>query len=392
MKTTFKVAALLMSAVALAHPKCSIAQDYMEDLRGEGNPISFGAASGNVLFRLNTSDESIKFGFFRVHHLKYRDETQKATTFDLTDAVCAEALRKIKELLLAGTQVAPGSYAACTAAGVTTASFMDIGWGFYAKAKSNDGIGEVFSSGKVAMGTRVSAYALLRNTRIEDDYFKRSWMVIPSVAWQENAYSLATTSPTGAYQFNDTSLGAWDFGVSALYKFYIGNTDKAVRRLKSTEFFIGLSFTQAQPNDYGDLSRVSISQTSTRVDTVNGNPVTTVTQVKDKTTYAVGTVKQFSESRVRLNIALVPAAFERRMAFNLYPSFNFREGTDMRFDIGLSANLLEKGDRLLSIGGVTMELADVNNTANSTDPFWKRTFRFGVNAGLNIDGIISKKN
>jgi len=382
----------------LLGPLCNsaTAQDYMEDLRGEGNPISTSGGKGDVYVRLNTSDESMKFGLLHTYHMKINlaDTALKVTKLKKPDRACKTALQKYHKATMLGEAHGEQDLSTCVGASVTNAIYKDLGWGLYIKGKPSDGLATVFSEGEFNTGTRVSGYLLYKRTVIQKDYFAHAFWIVPSVAWQQDAFGLAHTANNGTYQFADTSLGSWDIGLSAVYKVYLGkekNKPANSQLFRRNELFIGLSVTQAQPNNYGDLTKVELAQSTSRTDTVNGQPVVTTTEVKGQSSYGVGSLRQVSETRIRMNAAIIPEALDHRFAFNLFPSLNFREEQDMRFDVGFSVNVLAKGDRALAIGGFSMEMADVTNIAASNGPFLKRSFRFGLNAGLNIDGLFAKK-
>ncbi|MBL8002669.1 MAG: hypothetical protein JNL05_11985 [Flavobacteriales bacterium] len=384
---SYRITAVLAAAL-LVSPLW--AQDHYEDLRGDGNPMTLSTTHGDMFLRLNSADKSIKFGLFRQYHRKLTLDGSTVVKRDRQlDDMCRKTLHRIDSLILRGEKVAPASYSVCSTVPVTNARFTDLGWGAYAKAKDVDGTATLFNEGAVNVGTRFSAYGLFRSTRIKEDRFKHSFLLTPSIAWERSTYSLANADTSGAYTFTDRTIDNLDLALAAQWRFFIGTPDD--KGAKRTECFAGLSITRAQATNYTDLGKVTLSQSAYRTDTISGQVVTTATTVKAEQEYRTGSLLQYNELRIRLNMALLPALLDRRIAFNLYPSVNLREDEEARFDLGLGINLLQRGDRLLSIGGLAFELSDLTDTGDSDKPLLARGFRIGLHAGINLEGLFAKK-
>jgi hypothetical protein len=385
---TFRLAGLLASLVCMAP---LWAQDYYEDLRGDGNPMTLSSTRGDLFLRLNTADKSIKFGLFRQYNFKVSLGSNDTIVQNVERKEdCKKALHKIDSLIVRGEKVAPASYSVCSTLKVTNARFTDIGWGAYAKAKDVEGTATLYNAGAVNVGTRFSGYGLFRRTLIKDDRIRHTLLLSPSVAWERSTYSLANADTNSTYTFTDRTIDNLDIGLAAQWRIFLGEPDaKGARR---TECFAGLSVTRAQTTNYSELGKITLSQTSFRTDTLNGQPVTTAAMVKAEKEYRSGALMQYDEWRVRLNMAILPALMDRRIAFNLYPSVNLREDKDPRFDLGLGINLLQRDDRLLSIGGLAFELSDLTDTGESDKPLFTRGFRIGLHAGINLEGLFAKKS
>jgi hypothetical protein len=110
-----------------------------------------------------------------------------------------------------------------------------------------------------------------------------------------------------------------------------------------------------------------------------------VTSINENgSTYAIGKYKEYFNSNIRFSISYIPGFLDNQVAFVFYPSTDLSKDFKPKYNLGFSFNFLEKGSPSISKAALLFEFADLNNSAESTKPFFKRSFSIGFSAAFNL--------
>lgn len=375
---------LLLSVVVTTHTTV-FAQDYFDDLKGNGNPVSLNLKKNfNLSARLNIGDKSAKLGFFKI----YRLNLKKKNSMNVWEKIGLEHTKqnsflKLVDLPRMNMKDSTEDFSGSGKTEVPKSSFKlnDLGFGLSVKGKTSDGIGNLFSKGSVSPETQLGLYGVYKNVKIKDDVHKYTFLVSPFFNYNFASYQVVRTDTTYKNQTSDTTLNGMNFGVSSFFKFY---------RNKKDQFIVGASITQSQLNNYDDLDKVEIKESTTKTDSSSGT-VRTITTVNDNGyTYASGKIKQYWNTKIKCYLTYIPYQLDYRAALVVYPSVDINSLYAPVYNVGFGIHFLEKDNPTMSIAGVFFELNDIANAKNSKDPFMKHSFKIGVTAALNVTSLISK--
>jgi hypothetical protein len=317
----------------------SKAQDYFTDLNSGNTPVIINNEQGKALFSavINPTDASIKANFFRQYRLK-------DASFHVTDPK-----RHINF----------------------------IGWGINTKTKTEDGLGTLISSGSFNPGFTGGAYlsySRMHWRKLTDTSQQfGQWAVILSGTLSTSNFQLYHSQNPYATQLSDTSFKGRSISLSVVKLIFKGTNN----------LMIGLSATGSQMNNYGKLDKVNIKN-----DSIFNNDagMTRIVQTvnDDGDVYANGDYRLYNNLNIRANVSFIPGALDYFMAFIFYPSLDFSKAFKPKYNLGFSFAHLKKGSPSVSDAALFLEFNDLNNASESTKPFFKRSFKFGVTTTLNI--------
>lgn len=350
------------------------AQDYFDDIKGNGNPISLNLAKTfNISARLNVGDNSAKANIFKMFHVQYKSRSLtgewKNTTFPQNEG----------DLLNNSTTPEDFSNSAAIAVPKSTFQLFDLGLGGSIKGKVKDGLGSIFSKSQFTGESQLALYGVLHTVKIVEDIHKHTVVVSPFINFNYSAVRIISDTITVINKF-DSTLKTTNYGISGFFKSYI----------KQSQLITGLSITRSKQNNYDDLTKVELKEFVTR-----SNPLqnSTITTVEDKGyTYGLGKLKVYRNTNVKVYATYIPFSLEYRAAVIFYPSIDFNKLYKKPLNnMGLGFHFLEKGNPSISNLGIFFELLDMNNAKEKIDPFIKRSFKMGISAALNVTSLIKKE-
>jgi hypothetical protein len=317
---------------------CSVessAQDYFEDTKGEGASILLNRGE-DWLFssRLNTADNSIKVNLYRQYMLDQQGFSPRQ-----------ERRRR--------------SY---------------WGWGLGGKAKVENSLGSVFSSGQLAPGFTGSGYLSLVNRFWDKRAIKsyRSLIVLMYGSISRSEFQLFDTSRTFSSQLIDTSFNGNVLGLSVTYKIHP----------QKSNVYLGGSVSLSKKNNYKKLDKVEVRNDSI---IINGGIQRRVTTVDEGgLTYAIGPYEQYHNTNIRIHATYVPGVFQNRLGFTFYPSIDVTQRFNPMYNLGFSASMLKDGNPSVAQLSIMFEFDDLANARESTKPILRRAFSVGLTAAFNI--------
>lgn len=337
------------------------AQDYFDDLRGNGNPVSLNLnKTFNISARLNTGDgTSAKLNLFKMFHIKNNDgadidSAEKVITEDFTNSAAASAP-------------------------ISTFRLFDVGLGTSLKGKTKDGLGDLFTKGNFGGESQWGLYGVVHKVKIANDHHKHTYVFSPFINFTYASYRVLPDTSV-SFKRIDTTMNRRNVGFSFFRQGYIRGR---------SQFIVGGSLTFSKLNNYDDLKKAELKEFVTRTDSIGH----TITTIEDKGyTYAVGNIKEYKNTNLKVYCSLVPFSLEYRAALILYPSIDFNKlYSDPLYNVGLGVHFLEKGNPSISALGLFFELNDIDNSKQKTDPFIKRSFKIGITTALNITSLIKKE-
>ena len=359
-----KKIAILISMTALMAPAVR-AQDYIDDFSGNGNPISLSMGENwNASARVNAGDNSLKLNTFGLIQLKAQNKefpsiNRRDNRMDEEDFTnSGEHVRLTDDY-----------------------NFHFLGAGLGLKAKTEDGLGTLFSKGQVTPSTQFGGYLIWKSVKIKEDTHRHTIVVSPFANVSYASYQMIP-SDSGYVNKYDTAVTTWNIGISAFRQAYIGKS----------QFVIGLSYTFSRKNNYSDLDKVELKEGYTWQNP--GNPQQTqVTTINDNGyVYGKGTLKAYENHNLKAYFTLLPNAFDKRLAFIFYPSVDFNsQYDDPAMNFGLGIHFMERDNPGLSMAGINFEWNDTNNSKGKDQPFMKRSFRVSISYALNVITLIKKK-
>lgn len=325
----------ILLLILLFSCQLATAQDYFEDIKGNGTPLSF---NNTRLFssRINVGDNSIKANLF--HQYKVNEEG-----FD------HPGLARHK---------------------------VFIGWGLWFKTKTEDGLGALFNSGDFNPGFGSGAYLTFHKrtwSKNDEGTNYRSWILAFSANINYSQYRLYDASKSFSSQLYDTNFTGYTLGLSFLYRLHPNRSN----------LYLGASCSINKVNNYGKLDKVEVKDDTAY--TNNGINRTAATVDDDGNVYGRGHYQVEHTVKLRFNTTYVPGSFDHQLGFLIYPSVDLSvEKSAAKFNIGFALSFLEKGSPTNNIAALMFELNDINNVNNSTKPFFKRSFSVGITASLNV--------
>lgn len=358
---------ILILVLIFASSKVVFSQDYFEDLNGNGFPILMETEKDlNLFARINIGDNSFKLSTFQFF---------KDVKFGLFGKPNIDKL-------------------------------MRIGWGTYFKAKTENGIGYIFSSGKFTPGFSSGGYFYLGRTI---DYIyrekieKRWWHLIFSFGYNFSKYRYYEPDKEFENQLTQIDFGSINLGLSYYYNQPSGKN-------RDSNLIWGGSISYSKINNYSSLDKFEIKDSTSFIDTDTDTERTVTSFNEDGYVYAKGSsesyYKEFLKCKIRPYLTLIPKMFYGRIGIILYPSIDILKRVATQYDIksngeientnpfivgnfGIGLQLFDDDQRSYSLGGVFIEFNDLNNAYDSKKSFFKRSLKIGVTASLNI---LSLKN
>lgn len=352
------------------------AQDYFEDLRGNGNPISINVnKTFNISARLNIGDNSAKANFFKIWRLK-EEYINRDTWIDSNFA--DSTLNKIQFISNLGKEE-DFSESINFSPGVSSFRLTDLGLGSSMKGKIKEGLGTLFTKGGFTGESQLGIYGVWHRIKIMKDEHKHTIVISPFLNVNHSAYRLIPDSSM-SFATLDTTLGQLSYGVSFFRKSYIN---------EKSQLILGFSLTKSRPNNWDDLDKAELKEVVVRNEPPFTNALTTV---EDKGyIYGLGMIDDYTNLNLRPHITYIPFALEYRVGLIFYPSIDFaKKYAEPLKNIGLGIHFLEKGNPTISNLGIFFELNDVTNAKEKTDPFLKRSFKVGLTTALNVTSLIKK--
>jgi len=338
-------------------PTLLLAQDYFDDFKGTGLGVLTGKTGNTILTtRVNIGDNSIKINFFQ----QYRINPVKQDAIIDLDSM---------------PDLPPSSLK------------YDIGWGAYIKGKSENGIASIFSTGSFVPGFDGNFYLSLRNLRtdslkVKNDQgvFKKQpvsrwWVILLSGGYTFAKYNLYDPSAVFQNQLTDTIFQSFNMGLSGLYIL-------PVNRTRTDNLILGGSMVVSKVSNYGSLKKVEIKDIT--IDTSAIGVIRQITKANGNSLYGEGDYKEFTNARLRFNVAYIPKFLNYRVAVIFYPSISMSEIYNPRYNTGISIQFLKEGSPTISIGGIYVEFNDVTNVMGRGDSFIKRSMTVGLTGSINI--------
>lgn len=374
MKVTGNILFLFM--LGLPAYNC-FAQDYFDDIKGNGNPISLNLAKTfNISARLNVGDNSAKANIFKMFHVQYKNGRVTGNKVTWTDATFPK-----DEANILNNLATPEDFSNSVAVAVPKSTFqlIDLGFGGSVKGKVKDGLGNIFSKSQFSGESQFALYGVFHTVKIVEDIHKHTVVVSPFINFNYSAVRIISDTITVIHKF-DSTLKTTNYGISGFIKSYI----------KQSQLITGLSITRSKQNNYDDLTKVELKEFATR----SNPPInSTITTIEDKGyTYGLGQLKVYRNTNVKVYATYIPFSLEYRAAVIFYPSVDFNKlYKKPLYNTGLGFHFLEKGNPSISNLGIFFELLDMNNAKEKTDPFIKRSFKMGISAALNVTSLIKKE-
>lgn len=317
------------------------AQDYFQDRHGNGNPIIFSAdGHKDLLFSAGidvTDKSSVKANLYRQYWLN--ESTYKPL----------DVPRK-KDFL---------------------------GWGVSVKASLANGLGSLFSAGDLNPAFNGGAY--LAYTRLtwkktadgKGTYYS-NWAVILSQNLNYATYQFFDPAQPFSNQLSERNFHGEVTALSYVLQLHP----------KEDNLVVGASFSFSHRSNYNNLSTVLINNDSL----ISGNgKVRTVEQ--NSTTgnvYAIGHFQEYNNYNFRINSTFIPAAFEYKVGFTLYPSVDLSPAYHPIYNAGLALSYLAEKSPSTPVASLMFELDDLNNSTGRPGPFLGRSFSICVSTTLNI--------
>lgn len=317
------------------------AQDYFQDRHGNGNPIIFSAdGSHNLLFSagVNVSDKSsVKANLYRQYWLN------ESTYQPL-------AVPRQKDFL---------------------------GWGVSIKANLTNGLGSLFSAGNLNAAFNGGAYLAYtqltwKTTADGKGTYYSNWALILSQNLNYASYQFF--NPAQPYN-NQLSVHNFHGQVTALS--YVLQLHP-----KKDNLLIGASLSFSHRSNFDNLQSVLITNDSL----ISGaGKVRTVQETNDNgNIYAFGRFQEYTNYNFRLNATFIPAAFEYKVGFTIYPSVDISPIYRVRYNAGLALSYLKDKSPSTPIASLIFEFDDLNNSSNRQGSFLSRSFNVSIATSLNI--------
>jgi hypothetical protein len=365
------------------------AQDYFDDIRGSGNPISLNLSKTfNVSTRLNVGDNSLKANIFKLWRKKLvlakaANRSKYDSLISNFDSVPFECLNRLANQ---NTKLGPGdedfSCSDYFTSGKSTFKLYDIGLGTSIKGKTKDGLGSLFTGARLAPEAQWGVYGVWHYVNVFQDEHKATWVVSPFLNFVFSEYRLLPDTGV-SYKKLDTIMNTVAYGLSVFRKSYIN---------KKSQVILGASITRSKLNTWDKLSKVELKETRQRVEPSDGT-TGTLTTVEDKGyTYGLGMLQEYNNVNLRVHFSLLPYRLDYRVALVFYPSIDFNnQYDDPGYNLGFGIHFLEKGNPTMSVAGIFFELNDINNSKAKEETFLKRSFKVGVTTALNVTSLIKKE-
>lgn len=395
--------ALLIFAVTILP---SFSQGYFANSEGEATPVGTaqGNASGLFQVKLNTSN-SASIGIFNI----ITPSSKFPSTIDLR-------------------KTSPGI--------VNNYKSTMFGWGLSLTGKAENGIATLFNSNQFTPSASVSGYFAFDFFKIKTDpsnpgvrsleersdtiitktfckindscmievfdtsiiitpntilvqrskSIAKEWLIIPAIYLDVANHRLFNDAAARDAMKIDSTFVAPRFALSfqGILPFN-GKYDDAGNYLgKLDDLLLGLTFDYGLRSNYSSLDMVEVRENRriTFTDTTSRE-----VQNFDEDGYTYGVFKEykkFNSLKVKANIGYIPSFLDNRIGFILYPTVEYADKDKPKYSAGFSANLLKKGSPLVTQVGVFFEFNDLTNYRDRDIPFFKRTFKAGIVASLNV--------
>lgn len=350
---------LLITYSALVH-----AQEYFDDLQGNGFPVILNPAGGNFNARLNVKDNSLKVSFFRF--FKYTP---------VFSGVVSKADSSSQITIGAGTLLpsAPPQ--------VTLPKYVkSTGAGFSIKGKTEQNIGSLFSGGIFSPGTVISGYLASRKTILNHPSGNtkiNTWLI--SAQYSASSLRLFDTSRVFEEMKIDTAFNGFSGAITFFQATSIGKN-------KEDNLIWGASLEFATKSNYSTLKAYEIKDFEKQItDPVTGS--TRTVQIADEDGYGYSSnnyrVKKYVTLRPHINY--IPKFLNYRAGVIFYPSYVIVEKSKPRTNFELAFHILEKDMPSLSNLAIYFSLTDVFNGREIEDKtFMGRSFSVGIGASFNM--------
>jgi len=214
----------------------------------------------------------------------------------------------------------------------------------------------------------------------------KEWLIIPSVYLDVANHRLFNDAAARDAMKIDSTFVAPRLALSfqGILPFN-GKYDDAGNYLgKLDDLLFRLTFDYGLRSNYSSLDMVEVRENRriTFTDTTSRE-----VQNFDEDGYTYGVFKEykkFNSLKVKANIGYIPSFLDNRIGFILYPTVEYADKDKPKYSAGFSANLLKKGSPLVTQVGVFFEFNDLTNYRDRDIPFFKRTFKAGIVASLNV--------
>jgi hypothetical protein len=333
--------------------QCLRAQDYFEDVQGNGFPILAFPNNRTLLStRINIGDNSAKVNFFQFYPVS---------------APPAAAPQQDTGRNLGVSQPVPPP---------RVGKYADVGWGLFAKGKIESGLGNLFTSGDLVPGVTGGAYLALRQVNVKATETIFGGLIL-SATYSGSNYRFFNPKAEFTKQFSDTTYRGFQVGLS---KFSI----LPVGLAKDNLLIVGGSVSVFRQNNYNKMAKAEIKTTTTYANP-GGDTTRIATQVDDEGyLFAIGEYKQYVATRLRVHAAYLPASLKGRIGVLTYPSVELSASSAPKYNLGFGLQYLVEGSPLVSTGGLFVEFNDIDNAGNSNKKFINRSVSIGFTAALNI--------
>jgi hypothetical protein len=322
-------------------------QDYFGDLTSGATPVILKSSEKGLFSAVITSaDNSVKTNFFRQYEIDYAQYKKNAD--------------KLPRHL------------------------QSLGWGINTKTKTEDGLGSLFGSGNFNPGFTGGAYMSLsrmywcKNKKDKKDSLGifGQWALILSGTLSTAKFQFYDGAKPYASQLSDTTFNGRTLSLSFVNGWYGGKDN----------IFAGASVSVSRLNNYGKLDKVNVKNDSIFPSGTGGTRIVQTIN-DDGDVYATGKYVQYNNFNIRANFSYVPGSLGQFVGIIFYPSVDLSKIYKPKYNLGLCIAHLKKGSPATSDAAFFLELNDLNNAAESTKPFFKRSFKFGVSTTLNIFSV-----
>lgn len=350
MKTVYLFCFLLASLTAKA-------QIWYDDAAGGGFPVLLGGSkNGNsektTLFnaRVNTSDGSTILSIFK-------------RKFPKTQGIDTTTVRPS-----ATDRPDPNSF---------SRNNPRFGWGTSVKGKVENGLGSLFSSGKISPSFTVGGY-LTYSGWMQAKKGSKFILPILSVRYTRSEQRFYYPEEKADSIRFSNFLPSNGFEISGGYYEIVPDGERNT--------IWGVTFSATNKDNYSTLTKVEVKDI--KATNGAGQPGRTVTIIDDDGyTYAQSTAtnpyRTFWAHQLRFHYGKILS--NSRIAFITYPSVEFttKPASSGTVNLGFGLHFLKEGQPSLSQVGVVFELNDLFNANSSTKPLLQRGFKVGIVAGLN---------
>ena len=370
----------LVAAIALTVNTNVFAQDYYDDINGDGLPILKGSNGGLFGARLNVKYNSIKVNFFTFLKSVYSYPGGKEGQEPVSEGT---VLPSIEEEPVPADKV------------------KKWGVGLSIKAKTEQNIGSIFSAGVFSPGFQGGGYVVRRTIhRISDKQDSKEKMkfstfntLVFSAQYNSSTYRLYDNTLPFDKMKIDSAYNGYSFSVSFFTNKPVGRayTYSADRKTKKYEgrpnnLILGISGELALKNNYSKLQQYEIKDYLVSVtDPVTG--ITRTIQLADDEGYGYSknNYKEYLNFKIRPHINFIPGILNQTVGMIFYPSYDIIEKNKPRMNFGLGLHILEKDNPGISKVGIYFEFNDVSNGAEVKDKtFIERSFSVGIGAAFNM--------